>query len=1047
MLSPRALPRNGFSAWMALGLVLVSGVASAAEPGTAAFDFFEKRVRPVLVESCQKCHGPEKQEQGLRVDSLEALTRGGESGPAIVPGKPTESLLISAINHGEIYQMPPKTKLPAAQIADLTQWVSSGAVWPEARDLPAANVDPAPRKPGDAPVFTPEQKSFWAFQKPVAPPLPEVKNGAWCQSPIDRFILAGLEAKGLVPAPAADKRTLIRRATFDLHGLPPTPEEVAAFLADHSPQAFERVVDRLLASPRYGERWARHWLDVARYADSNGMDENVAYANAYRYRDYVVDAFNRDLPYDQFVREQLAGDLLGGDEARAAARITATGFLVIGPKMLAEDDPRKMEMDIVDEQLDTVGRTFLGLTIGCARCHDHKFDPFPTEDYYSLAAIFKSTKTMENFKVVAMWNERPIANQSLAAARDQWLEVIKQKKQSLAERSKQAKEAFLTAEKAKVAEYLAAAGEFQQQRAKQLQSLMKGDAVPTGAIVLEAEKYDRGNVKRDHTDYGAQIGVIYNAGELPNIAEFDITLAATGGYQIEVRFAAAEARPTKLLVDGKLIKADAAGAVTGSWQPDKQVWSAECVLSLTEGKHTIKLERAGPIPHFDKLALVPRAVAENEPAVPTAPTIEQFAAQKQLNLLFLQQWVAYLDHEMKVPSAETLPALVADEKGPFAKPKDLEQQLPEDIKKELTQLRDEVAALEKQLPIVPTAMSASEGQITNLKVHLRGNYLTLGREVPRRFPRIIAGDAQAPIEPTYSGRLQLAQWMTQPDHPLTSRVAVNRFWHWHFGNGIVRSTDNFGLLGELPDNQPLLDWLAVNFVGSHARQSVGESWSVKSLHRTLMLSSTYQMSTAHNAAAALADPENRLHWRQDRRRLEAESLRDGILAVSGQLETTMGGTLLPTANHAYVTSTASERINFYDNRRRSLYLPITRSSVYDVFQAFDFADPSAPNGQRSTTTVAPQALALMNSKLIEDRSRQWAESLLADASLDDSARVRTIYERAYSRPPSERELDRALAFVVQVAQNPMLEASAAKVQAWQSLCRVVLASSEFVYVD
>jgi mono/diheme cytochrome c family protein len=796
------------SAPVAWSLVCLAGaVAGAAEPkpSPAALDFFEKRVRPLLAARCYSCHGPDsKARGGLRVDSLAGLLRGGDHGPALVPGKPEDSLLVSAVNHGDVVKMP-KNKLPPQEIADLTAWVKMGAPWPDA----VARAGPA--EAAGKPLFTAAQRNFWAFRAPVRPPVPAVRDRSWPRSPLDAFILAKLEEQGLRPAPLADKRTLIRRATFDLLGLPPSPEEVNAFLADDSPEAFARVVDRLLASPQYGERWGRHWLDVARYADSNGMDENLAQANAYRYRDYVVNAFNRDVGYDQFIREQLAGDLLSplapggrGAGGEGEPRLIATGFLALGPKMLAEDDPVKMEMDIIDEQVDMVGRVFLGLTLGCARCHDHKFDPIPTADYYALAGIFKSTKTMENFRVVARWYERPLAS-------------------------------------------------------------------------------------KEETE-------------------------------------------------------------------------------------------------------------------------------------------AHAAHRKKIDEKKAEIARLTKEKD----------QKPDELKR----LRDDLAALEKSLPPLPEAMGVTEGTVTNLRIHLRGNHLTLGQEVPRQFPRILAGERQTPIAGKQSGRLQLAEWLTRPDHPLTARVLVNRVWHWHFGAGLVRSTDNFGTLGDRPVNQPLLDWLAVRFVEG--------GWSLKRLHREIMLSCTYQMSSTYDDKAAVADPENRLHWHWRRRRLEAEALRDAILAVSGSLDLKMGGSLFQGANRAYVPGYPNSTYDRYDFNRRSIYLPVIRSDLYSVFQAFDFADPSTSNGERAVTTVAPQALFLMNGKLVAEQTKHLAKALLARHDLDDAGRVRLVYERAFARPATERETERALAFLQRAEATLRSEKVAedeGRLRAWQSLCRVLLATSEFLYVE
>jgi hypothetical protein len=785
--------------------------APGAEPSATQAEFFEQKIRPLLSSRCFECHGPKKHKGGLRLDSRASILEGGDSGPALVPGKPEESRLIEAIGYSDDLKMPPKGKLPSQEIEVLTNWVKQGAPWSD-RESVEPSAAPASNAPATGPLFRPDQKAFWAFQPLKDPPVPSVRRADWPRTPIDRFVLAELEKQGLSPAPQADKRTLIRRATFDLTGLPPTPEEIHAFLEDQSPEAFARVVDRLLGSPGYGVRWGRHWLDLARYADSNGMDENVAYANAFRYRDYIVDAFNQDKPYDQFVHEQLAADLLpsSGDEQRDLQRLVATGYLVIGPKMLAEDDQVKMEMDIIDEQVDTIGRTFLGLTLGCARCHDHKFDPIPTADYYSLAGILKSTKAMDNFKVVARWHERPLASQA--------------------------------------------------QRA-------------------EAEVY-----RRKIADRRADIA---------------------------------------------FYERDALGAL--------------------------------------------------DPA----------------------SLVTYL------------------------KP-----------------LYDDLNSLERSKPVIPEAMSVEDQKPQDLRIHIRGNHLTLGPEVPRQFPRIIAGESQTPIKSGGSGRLQLARWLTSPDHPLTSRVMVNRIWYWHFGQGLVRSIDNFGRLGERPTNPALLDWLA--------RRFLAEGWSIKALHRLIMLSSTYQMSTTYDETAAQADPENRLHWRMPRRRLEAEEIRDAILAVSGQIDLAQGGTLLSAKNHAYVYSTVAAEAAPYDNRRRSIYQPVFRSGLYDVFQTFDFADPSASNGARDSTTVAPQALFMLNSSVVLEHSRHFAQSLLDRPARDDCERLALLYETAYGRLPSAAETERALDFLKeyeQALESRPEDPSKRRTLAWGGLCRAVIGASEFIYLE
>jgi hypothetical protein len=1103
--------------------------------------FFEAKVRPILADHCFRCHGPKKANNGLRLDSRAAILKGGDSGPALVAGAPDKSLLIKAIRYADKdLKMPPdRKKLPADAIANLERWVKDGAPWPESA---TAKSEP-----------TVDPKKHWAFQavKAVEPPADPV---GWASHPIDRFLAARWKEQGLKPVAFSDPRTLLRRATFDLIGLPPAPEEIDAFLADLSSDAFAKVVDRLLASPHYGERWGRHWLDVARYADSNGMDENMAYGNAWRYRDYVIAVFNRDMPYDQFIREQVAGDLLADVDQESGVRnqesgvapsaltpdswlltpAVATGFLSIGPKMLAEDDPVKMEMDIIDEQLDTIGRTFMGLTLGCARCHEHKYDPISMEDYYALAGIFKSTQTMDNFKVVARWHERPLGSKEAIERQRAHRQQVAEKKAEISRVTERANETLLSDARLRVAAYLLAAAEVERQAAlaKPLKSIMVDPqaAAAPGVVIIEAENFARGNVKKEFAGYGEKIGVIYNQGELPNFAEYEVTVAVwpseprdpsplaplpagergavlrrAPAYQIELRYAAAESRPVKLFINGRLVQAGAAGNVTGSWYPDTQAWAAEGIFTLRDGPNTIRLERAEPFPHLDKLALVPLESADGVIESPKTP--EQLAAENGLNVDMLQQWVRYLAQTRSDPASvlhawhalraeppasaasplfvdlkltaqralaarygehfeqaerawqelksakpdarelpdagqESLRQVLYDPKGPFALPPKPEAYYSADTSNELNRLREQLAALEKSLVPLPEAMAVADGKPQNLRVHLRGSHLTLGEEVPRQFLRVIAGSGQTPIDNQRSGRLELAEWLTRPDHPLTARVMVNRIWRWHFGAGLVRTPDNFGKLGERPTHPALLDWLARRFVES--------GWSIKAMHRLIMLSATYQMSTAFNERAATLDPDNRLHWRMNRRRLEAEAIRDAILAISGQLDRNIGGSLFEGNNRAYVPGYPNSTYYKYDFLRRSVYLPVIRSDVYSVLQAFDFADPSTANGDRATTTVAPQALFMMNSKLVQDATRQTAAGLLARSDLDDTGRVRLTYERSFGRPPSEQETRQALAFVSRY-NRPVNSASAngdnRVLRSWQALCRAILASNEFIFVE
>ncbi|MBX9788779.1 MAG: DUF1553 domain-containing protein [Pirellulales bacterium] len=1036
-------------------------IATEAPPTPEQIKFFERHVRPVLAAKCFSCHGPNQQKGGLRLDSRAALLAGGDSGPAIVVGEPAESLLVDAVNHGDLVQMPPQGKLPERDRLSLARWVRMGAPWPPGapqqaapapEDAEHADAQPGPRE------WTDEDRAHWAFQPIARPAPPAVQDVAWCRSPIDHFILAKLEAAGLKPAPPAEKRTLVRRITFDLTGLPPTPAEIDAFSADDSPDAVARLVDRLLATPQYGERWGRHWLDVARYADSNGMDENLAFGEAHRYRDYVVAAFNRDLAYDQFIREQLAGDLLppepGADSAsetdRRNERLVATGFLCIGPKMLAEDDPVKMEMDIIDEQVDTLGQAFLGLTLGCARCHDHKFDPLSQGDYYALAGIFKSTQTMENFSVVARWQERPLVTpeveQQLAAHERQVAEL----NERVAQRVTRANDELIAAARARAADYLAAAAALvAQQSARADVGIAPDEGRTPGAIVLEAEAYARGNLVKDFELYGAGIGVVYNRGELPNFIEFDveITDAQAGAYQLDLRYAAASSRPIEVLLDGVPVLLSTAERVTGSWTPETQSWQPAARLLLDAGKHTLRFERDGPFPHVDKVVLAPRDWPERA-SRGGRRTLQAAGAEQGLVPHFLAHSVKWLLSRSSNQQLIGVEEVLADAAGPFVARTGLEGSYVAEATAELVKLREELTTLEKSAPVAPRGMAVSERSPQNLCIHIRGSHLNLGAEMPRGFPSVL--DRALPdtpaIAPGHSGRLELADWIAQADHPLTARVIVNRVWLWHFGEGLVRTPDNFGCLGEAPTHPELLDWLAGWFVE--------HGWSIKALHRLMMTSSTYQMSAAYDADAASRDADNRLWWRFNRRRLEAEELRDAILATSGRLDPTPGGSLLVTKNREYVAGTASVNPTSYASHHRSIYLPVVRSALYDVFQAFDFPDPSVLMGRRDRTTVAPQALFMLNSSLVLEESRAWAERLLAGQSgagqSGNAARINDLYRTALGRSASEGEIERAEAFLVaserQWREHEVDEAEA-RLRAWAGLCRTVWGSNEFVFVD
>ena len=1001
----------------------------AADKTNAGEKFFEERIRPLLADQCFSCHGSDKQKGGFRLDSKAAILKGGDIGTAVVPGDPAASLLIKAVAYNGELKMPPKGKLNPRQISDLSAWVKMGAPWPDTSKVQVVDSKNPTKLKGRDHL---KGLDHWAFLPVKNPTPPLVKDKTWVKNPIDQFILAKLEAKGIKPAKTADKRILARRAYFDLLGIPPDPKELEAFLKDESPTAFAKLVDKLLESPLYGERWARHWLDVARYADSNGMDENLAYASAWRYRDWVIKAFNSNMPFDEFIRMQIAGDLFYPDNHDG---IIATGFLTVGPKMLAEDDPVKMQMDIIDEQLDTLGQSFMGLTLGCARCHDHKFDPIPTKDYYSLAGIFKSTKTMDNFSVVAKWQERPLVGPIEIAKEKEHDGLVAKAKQEIKDLETKAADDVIANARMQSDAYLKTALEASKVKKSLSNSKITSEKLPEGTILVEAESFSRGNVKKDHDHYGKGIGVLVNLGPMPNFVEYDLIIPADGSFSFQIRYAAMDSRPVKVFIASKFI-AETANQATGSWFPDGQQWQSAFITNLKKGKNLIRIERDGAFPHIDKFALVPVKAGERTPG-----PIAVSNTKNDLLPVFIDRLVAYLEKAGKFPEGEDLKKLVQAKDGPFALPNKLETILSPEFQKSLKPLRDKLAALEKSKPKLPSAMAVSEDKPSNLKIHIRGNHLTLGPEAPRGFPGLINLNNPPKIDEKTSGRKQFAQWITQPDHPLTSRVAVNRLWTWHFGDGIVRTPDNFGTLGDLPLHSELLDWLASSFLQ--------QNWSVKAIHKVIMNSSTYQMSSEPNPQAELLDPDNRLHWHWQRLRLDAESFRDSLLTLSSSLDRTQGGSLLGVENRSYVTSTASKTYEGYNTSKRSIYLPVIRSAGYEPFQAFDFPDPSVTKGRRAVTNIPAQSLLLMNGKLVQDQTRKMAELFLKQFA-DDSSRLQSTYESLFSRSPLPEESSNARQFLQQYEAAALEEnrpKDQAKILAWQGLFRALLSTNEFIFVE
>jgi len=901
---------------------------SPAGIDTAGIEYFEKQVRPILVEHCYECHAEGESSGGLRLDSRESSRRGGDSGPAVLAGDLGGSLLIEAVRYeNRDLQMPPQNQLSQDQIAKLEKWILLGA--PDPRD---ASEEPL----AATGMSIEEGREFWAFQPIADPAVPTPQHDSWVQTPIDAFVLARLESQGLTPAPAADRRTLIRRITYDLIGLPPTKAEIDAFVLDESPQAVSNLVERLLSSPQYGVRWGRHWLDVVRYADSNGLDENLAYGNAWRYRDYVVQSFNQDKPFDQFLIEQIAGDLMPGATPESQ---TATGFLMLGAKVLAEPDFEKLVMDTVDEQIDAMGKALMGMTLGCVRCHDHKFDPVKQSDYYSLAAIFKSTKTFGDTRSGAIkhWHE-------IVYASDEEQETIKQleaeiaaKKSAAAKLKSNAIADIRTEARFQAAEYLIAA------------TFIDLDTPLTR--VAEVAK-----------PWGLHPRILHHC-------------------RRHLHFHASD--------------------------PFFQPWHQAV------GDQHAELVEAHYRPLF-------RLLAE--------ATSKQAADKTQ---------------PLGDPRLELARQAIEDLSGFLAVPPKPEFAFDPETLEKYHDLMEQARVFESKADDLTAAMGVADGEILDsIPIHIRGSHLSLGRQVPREFPEVMRVSAVRPLFPSnQSGRLELARWLASTQHPLTSRVYVNRIWRWHFGRGIVGTTENFGLLGDRPSHPQLLDWLARYFMRN--------GWSTKQLHRLIIASSVYQMSSQHpdEASAFEVDPENLWRWKFPMERLDAEQIRDSILATADSLDQSLGGKTVPLRNRQFVFNHTSVDHTQYDSPRRALYLPVIRNNLYSLFQQFDFPDPTMPTGDRKSTVVAPQALWMMNAELVMDAADKIAADLLGESS-SDASRIEWAYQRILGRSPSSSETDRGLAFIDEMSRGVMNETSKMmdenRRRAWNLFCHALYASNEFI---
>jgi hypothetical protein len=892
-------------------------------------DFFETKVRPILAAQCYSCHTGNKL-GGLRLDSREALLSGGVSGPAITPGKPAESLLIRAVRQTEErLKMPMGGKLKPAEIEALTTWVQMGAPWPSSATPVTQTKEWSIR---------PEQRAFWAFQ-PIHRPA--------AAASVDSFILARLQAEGLKQVKAADKRTLIRRAYLDLTGLPPSPQEVSAFEQDSSAHAFEQVVDRLLASPHYGERWGRYWLDVARYGEADVRGNTSigyeTYPNAFRYRDWVIQAMNADMPYNRFVKLQLAADLMPGEKNN----IAALGFLGLGPWYWDLTEPQIVRADERHERVDVVSRGLLGITVACARCHNHKFDPISQPDYYGIAGVFSNVR----------YHEYALAPEPVVKAyTDQAIKVENQEK---------AISDYLDAEARKVADALA--GQTATYAAAAYRIL--GPAHETAAQLASAEHLDAAVLARwvtflgqPHTDY-------------PYLKDWS-DLLAKGGTPEQVKQVASALQANILRVNTEKKKVDE--------ENDKRL------AAVAKPKAGEKIHPDGFESYED---FCPGCGIE---LVPTPR--EEYTFWEDL---FHEQ--DGMDPNKKDPGVLLF------------KEKELERFLTPESKAHLDRLRAALDALKKDLPPqYPFVHGVADvPNPHDIRIALRGNPNNLGPETPRRFPEILTEGTPKPFTQG-SGREELAEAIVS--HPLFARVIVNRVWKLHFGRGIVDTASNFGAAGDRPSHPELLDYLAAKFIDS--------GMSLKQLHREIMLSATYRLSTDYSTEDYSKDGENRYYWRYNRRRLDAEALRDCILAVAGALDPTVGGPSLDWND---------------DNHRRSVYGKVSRFKVDTYLSLFDFPDPASTSEQRNTTMVPLQRLFFMNSSFVYKQASKLSETVAGEK--DDAARIREAYERLFGRTPSEKELRLGLDFLATGRTD------SERHELWREYARALLSSNEFAFLN
>ncbi|MFM7037071.1 MAG: DUF1553 domain-containing protein [Planctomycetaceae bacterium] len=956
-------------------LILIGcvGVGVADEPPSSPpsadqLAFFEAKIRPVLVQHCYKCHSAESKDirGGLLVDSRQGLLQGGDSGPAVVPGDASVGQLLAALRH-ESVEMPPDRRLPDTVISDFQRWIEAGAADP--RDGSA----PRPRSVG---IDIAAGREFWSFQAVKRPAVPAA-GVDWARSDIDRFLADRWQQAGLQPPVDAPPEVLLRRLTWVLTGLLPTLEQQAAFRNAWSldpESAIAQTVDQLLHSTQYAERFGRHWLDVVRFAESTGGGRSMMLPDAWRFRDYVIQSVNADKPLPQLIREHIAGDLLpASTDAAHDEQITGAGYLMLGAINYEEQDKEQLRMDVVDEQIDAIGRTFLGMTLGCARCHDHKFDPIPTADYYAFAGILRSTRSLTPGNVCG-WITKPLRQGVDHAAQQAWKDRDQELEREIAGLKKKSPGKAATAGRATPVANVSVPGVI----------VDDGDAQLEGA-------WTQSSFQQPYFGDGYRHSGMPRTGTK---ATYSAQLPADGEYLVRMVINHGQSRSEKVPL------------VVRHNDGETQLLVSQKVAATGPGGFT-ELGRF----HFSK----------TQPAI-----LEVLAADAAPGHVIIDA-VHFIRTSEIPPAGFAVPAVTT---APAAN-----ETPPTDIAARIKQLEADRKAHAKAKPPLPVAMCVEdESQPADWHLHIRGEIRNLGPVIPRGFLEVATPEAESAVasitEKDSSGRRELAEWLASPANPLTARVYVNRLWLHVMGEGLVRTPDNFGRTGEAPTHTELLDWLADTFVHQ-------DHFSTRAMLRRLCLSRAFRMASSESPAALQTDPENRLWNRAVRRRMDAESLRDCLLQTSGLLDLSVSGgpriAKLATYDNEY-------RHEDHEMLCRSIYVPVFRNTMLDLFEVFDAANPNSVTGRRTASSRPAQALFMLNSPFVTSNARNAAERLLLQAAsekLDPAARIDRAIRICLNRPASPEETQL-------LSPDP---SDADSVDHWSAIFHALYSSVDFRYIN